>query len=46
MLENKYGNFLTVLLIIIITAIVGILAFGGYTVYKQFNSTLVEGDIW
>lgn len=39
MLENKYGNFLTVLLVIIIVAIIGILAFGGYTVYKQFNST-------
>lgn len=39
MLENKYGNFLTVLLVIIIIAIIGILAFGGYTVYKQFNST-------
>ena len=39
MLENKYGNFLTVLLVIIIIAILGILGFGGYTVYKQFNST-------
>ena len=39
MLENKYGNLLTVLLVIIIIAIIGLLAFGGYTVYKQFNST-------
>lgn len=39
MLENKYGNLLTVLLVIIIVAILGLLAFGGYTVYKQFNST-------
>lgn len=39
MLENKYGNLLTVLLIIIIIAIIGILAFGGYTVYKQLNYT-------
>ena len=39
MLENKYGNVLTVLLIIIIIAIIGLLAFGGYTVYKQFNSS-------
>ena len=39
MSENKYGNFLTVLLIIIIIAILGLLGFGGYTVYQQFNST-------
>lgn len=39
MLENKYGNFLTVLLVIVIIAIIGLLGFGGYTVYQQFNST-------
>jgi len=39
MRESKYGNFLTVLLIIVIIAIVGVLAFGGYKVYQQFNST-------
>lgn len=39
MSENKYGNFLTVLLIIIIIAILGLLGFGGYTVYQQFTST-------
>jgi len=39
MFENKYSNFLTVLLVIIIIAIVGCLAFGGYKVYEQFNST-------
>lgn len=39
MFENKYSNFLTVLLIIVIIAIVGCLIFGGYKVYQQFNST-------
>ena len=39
MRESKYGNFLTVLLIIVIIAIIGVLAFGGYKVYQQFNST-------
>ena len=39
MYESKYSGFLTVLLIIIIIAIVGCLAFGGYKVYEQFNST-------
>lgn len=39
MYESKYSGFLTVLLIIIIVAIVGCLAFGGYKVYEQFNST-------
>lgn len=39
MYENKYSNFLTILLVIVIIAIVGCLIFGGYKVYKQFNST-------
>ena len=39
MRESKYGNFLTVLLVIVIVAIIGVLAFGGYKVYQQFNST-------
>lgn len=39
MYENKYSNFLTVLLVIVIIAIVGCLIFGGYKVYQQFNST-------
>ena len=39
MFENRYSNFLTVLLVIIIIAIVGCLVFGGYKVYEQFNST-------
>lgn len=39
MFENKYSNFLTVLLVIVIIAIIGCLAFGGYKVYQQFNST-------
>lgn len=39
MFESKYSNFLTVLLVIIIIAIIGCLAFGGYKVYQQFNST-------
>lgn len=39
MYENKYGNFLTILLVIIIIAIVGCLIFAGYKVYQQFNST-------
>ena len=38
MYESKYSSFLTVLLVIIIIAIVGCLAFGGYKVYEQFNS--------
>ena len=39
MYENKYSNFLTILLVVVIIAIVGCLIFGGYKVYKQFNST-------
>lgn len=39
MFENKYSNFLTVLLVIVIIAIIGCLAFAGYKVYNQFNST-------
>lgn len=39
MYESKYSSFLTVLLVIVIIAIVGCLAFGGYKVYQQFNST-------
>ena len=39
MFENKYSNFLTVLLVIIIIAIIGCIAFGGYRVYQQINST-------
>lgn len=39
MFENKYSNFLTVLLVIVIIAIIGCLIFGGYKVYQQFNST-------
>lgn len=39
MFENKYSNFLTILLVIIIIAIIGCLAFGGYKVYQQFSST-------
>ncbi len=39
MYENKYGNFLTILLVIVIIAIIGCLIFGGYKVYQQFNST-------
>lgn len=39
MFETKYSNFLTVLLIIVIIAIVGCLIFGGYKIYQQFNST-------
>ena len=39
MFENKYSNFLTVLLVIIIIAIIGCIAFGGYKVYQQINST-------
>ena len=44
MFENKYSNFLTILLVIVIIAIVGCLAFGGYKVYQQFNSTKEAGD--
>lgn len=39
MFENKYSNFLTILLVIIIIAIIGCIAFGGYKVYQQINST-------
>ena len=39
MFENKYSNFLTVLLVIVIIAIIAALAFGGYKVYQQFTST-------
>ena len=39
MFEKKYSNFLTILLIVIIIAILGCLAFGGYKVYQQFTST-------
>lgn len=39
MFENKYSNFLTVLLVIIIIAIIGALIWGGITVFQQFNST-------
>lgn len=39
MFESKYSNFLTVLLVIVIIAIIGCLAFGGYKVYQQFNSS-------
>lgn len=38
MFENKYSNFLTVLLVIVIIAIIGCLIFGAYKVYEQFNS--------
>lgn len=44
MYENKYSNFLTILLVIIIIAIVGCLIFGGYKVYKQYNSTKDAND--
>ena len=44
MFENKYSNFLTVLLVIVIIAIIGCLAFGGYKVYQQFNSTKDAND--
>lgn len=44
MFENKYSNFLTVLLVIVIIAIIGCLAFGGYKVYQQFNSTQDAND--
>ena len=44
MYENKYSNFLTILLIIVIIAIVGCLIFGGYKVYQQFNSTKDASD--
>lgn len=44
MFENKYSNFLTVLLVIVIIAIVGCLIFGGYKVYQQFNSTKDASD--
>ena len=43
-MENKYGNFLTILLVVVIIAIVGLLGFGGYKVYQQFNSTKEAGD--
>ena len=39
MFESKYSNFLTILLVIVIIAIVGCLIFGGYKVFQQFNST-------
>lgn len=39
MFESRYSNFLTVLLVIIIVAIIGCIAFGGYKVYQQINST-------
>ncbi len=39
MFESRYSNFLTILLVVIIIAIVGCLAFGGYKVYEQFSST-------
>lgn len=44
MFESKYSNFLTILLVIVIIAIVGCLAFGGYKVYQQFNSTKDASD--
>ena len=44
MFESKYGNFLTVLLVIIIIAIIGCIAFGGYKVYQQINSTKEAND--
>ena len=44
MFENKYSNFLTVLLVIIIIAIIGCIAFGGYKVYQQINSTKEAND--
>ena len=44
MFESKYSSFLTVLLVIVIIAIVGCLAFGGYKVYQQFNSTQDAND--
>ena len=39
MFESKYSNFLTVLLVIIIIAIIGALVWGGVTVFQQFSST-------
>lgn len=44
MMESKYGDFLTVLLVIVIIAIIGCLAFGGYKVYQQFSSTQEAND--
>lgn len=44
MFESKYSNFLTVLLVIVIIAIIGCLIFGGYKVYQQFNSTKDASD--
>ena len=44
MFESKYSNFLTVLLVIVIIAIIGCLAFGGYKVYEQFSSTKEATD--
>ena len=44
MFESRYSNFLTVLLVIIIIAIIGCLIFGGYKVYQQFNSTKEATD--
>ena len=33
---SKYGNLLTVILIIAIIAIIGIIIFIGYSIYKKF----------
>lgn len=44
MFESKYSNFLTVLLVIVIIAIIGCLIFGGYKVYQQFSSTKEAND--
>ena len=44
MFEKKYSNFLTILLVIIIIAIIGCIAFGGYKVYQQINSTKEAND--
>lgn len=41
MLDSKYGKFLTIVLIIVIVAIVGLLIFLGYDFYKKY---FIEND--
>lgn len=44
MFENRYSNFLTVLLIIVIVAIVGLLGYLGFDYYQKFYLSKKSGD--
>lgn len=43
-MNDKYGNFLTILLIVIIVAIIGLIGYFSYDVYKKYTSEQEAND--